>query len=89
MIHNKEVEERIREIGRTLYARSASDVPSVFDRSRWTGNAVDWAMTDERFKINLFRFIDVLPALKTDALVVKVLKEYFSDEKEERGAQDR
>jgi RHH-type proline utilization regulon transcriptional repressor/proline dehydrogenase/delta 1-pyrroline-5-carboxylate dehydrogenase len=85
MIHNKEMEARIREIGKALYERSASDVPSVFDTSRWTGNAVEWAMADERFKINLFRFIDVLPALKTDALVVKVLKEYFSDEKEAHG----
>jgi RHH-type proline utilization regulon transcriptional repressor/proline dehydrogenase/delta 1-pyrroline-5-carboxylate dehydrogenase len=39
-------------------------------------------MRNEDFKIRLFRFIDVLPSLKTDDLVVRLLHEYFSGETE-------
>jgi hypothetical protein len=68
-----------------IYSLSKSELPSVFDKSRWTGKAMEWAMKDEDFKVRLFRFIDVLPALKTDNLVVRLLKEYFSDDKEFQG----
>ncbi len=33
----------------------------------------------EQFKIQLFRFIDVLPALQTDEQFVRLLHEYFHD----------
>jgi RHH-type transcriptional regulator, proline utilization regulon repressor / proline dehydrogenase / delta 1-pyrroline-5-carboxylate dehydrogenase len=36
-------------------------------------------MKDDSFKVQLFRFVDVLPSLKTDELVVRMLNEYFSD----------
>lgn len=36
----------------------------------------------EDFKLRLFRFIDVLPSLKTDELIVRLLHEYFSGETE-------
>jgi len=39
---------------------------------------MEWSMKNEDFKIRLFRFIDVLPSLKTDDLVVRLLHEYFS-----------
>jgi len=85
MVRKKDIEKRIREIGRALHERSISAVPSVFDRSGWMGSVLDRAMLDEQFKVNLFRFTDVLPVLRTDELVVRVLKEYFSDEKEAHG----
>ena len=40
---------------------------------------MEWAMKDEAFKVQLFRFVDVLPCLKTDELVIRLLNEYFSD----------
>ena len=36
-------------------------------------------MKDDALKVPLFRFVDVLPCLKTDSLVVKMLNEYFAD----------
>ncbi len=38
-----------------------------------------FAMRDENFKVKLFRFVDLLPALKEDALIAKMLNEYFSE----------
>lgn len=80
MEQHQELEERIKEIGAVIYSSAAGAVPSVFDKKRWQGKVMEWVMKDEAFKIQLFRFIDVLPALKTDALVVRLLKEFFGEE---------
>ena len=70
------LEERISEIGHELYA-SMSEVPSIFDKRRWMGRTMDLAMKDEKFKLHLFRYIDVLPSLRTDALVSELFREYL------------
>ncbi len=72
------MEEKIKSIARRLYDASRGTIPSLFDRRRWKGKVMEWAMGDEAFKTRLFHFIDVLPSLKDDALVVRLLKEYFS-----------
>ncbi len=74
-------EEKIRSIGRELHA-AVSGTPPAFDTRQWMGRIMNWAMQNEDFKIRLFRFIDVLPSLKTDDLVVRLLHEYFSGETE-------
>ena len=75
-----EIGERIKEIGTRLYSEAISFTPSIFDKRKWEGKALEWAMKDEHFKTQLFRFIDVLPSLKSDYSVIKILKEYFSGE---------
>src|SRR5512144_451116 len=72
-----DLEKRIREIGRGLYGL-AGDVPSIFNKKRWMGRLMDHAMKDDEFRLNLFRYIDVLPSLKTSDLIVTLLQEYFS-----------
>ncbi len=76
-----DIEKKIAEVGRELYA-SMNKVPSIFDRKRWMGRIMNLAMRDEAFKLNLFRYIDVLPSLKTDALVTTLFREYFEGAKE-------
>src|SRR5260370_31026153 len=41
---------------------------------------MEWAMHDEHFKTQLFRFVDVLPALASSGEVARHLKEYLGDE---------
>src|SRR5262245_21824973 len=38
---------------------------------------MEWAMSDENFKTQLFRFVDVLPALSSSSEVSRHLKEYL------------
>ena len=38
---------------------------------------MDWAMADERLKVELFRFVDVFPTLRTAAEIDRHLREYF------------
>lgn len=74
------LEESIREVGGEIYSRAIDFTPSVFDKRRWEGKVLEWAMKNESFKTQLFRFIDLLPSLKSDPPVIRLLKEYFSDE---------
>jgi RHH-type proline utilization regulon transcriptional repressor/proline dehydrogenase/delta 1-pyrroline-5-carboxylate dehydrogenase len=70
-------EELVRRIGRTLADRSAGLAPSFFNRGWWAGTLLEWCMKDEAFKVRLFRFIDVLPSLRTDDQVARLVDEYF------------
>jgi RHH-type proline utilization regulon transcriptional repressor/proline dehydrogenase/delta 1-pyrroline-5-carboxylate dehydrogenase len=73
------LEQAIHRIGREIYGDIASETPSLFDTGTWNGRLMDWAMKDEAVKVQLFRFVDVLPALSTDELVVRLLREYFAN----------
>ncbi|HXX80667.1 MAG TPA: proline dehydrogenase family protein [Thermodesulfovibrionales bacterium] len=75
-----DVEDLIREIGKEIYSSVEGEVPLLFDTRKWMGRIMEWTMKDERFKFQLFRYIDVLPSLRSDALVVEILKEYFTEE---------
>src|SRR5262245_63419891 len=46
--------------------------------SWWSERVMDWAMARPAFKTQLFRFVDVFPALRTDAEVARHLREYFA-----------
>ncbi len=72
-----DLEDRTVRIGRELYSATAS-APALFDTRTWIGRIMDWSMKNEDFKITLFRFIDVLPSLRTDELVIRLLREHFS-----------
>ncbi len=65
--------------GRDLFAVLGSETPSVFDKNWWTGRLMDWSMSHEDFKLQLFRFIDVLPYLTSDQMLAEHIREYFSE----------
>jgi RHH-type transcriptional regulator, proline utilization regulon repressor / proline dehydrogenase / delta 1-pyrroline-5-carboxylate dehydrogenase len=52
---------------------------SLFSKDFWYGSVMDWSMKNEKFKTNMFRFVDVLPSLTTGDEVATHLKEYFSE----------
>lgn len=76
---NSSLEEEIKKVGRGIFSLMGEEVPALFDKRRWTGKIMEWVMKNEELKVPLFRFVDVLPSLKSDALVVRLLNEYFSD----------
>jgi RHH-type transcriptional regulator, proline utilization regulon repressor / proline dehydrogenase / delta 1-pyrroline-5-carboxylate dehydrogenase len=47
--------------------------------SWWTDRTLEWAMRHPAFKTQLFRFVDVFPACRDDADVLRHLEEYFDD----------
>lgn len=73
------LEEKVRKTGQEIYSLIGEEIPTLMNRMRWKGKIMESAMKDETFKIQLFRFVDVLPSLRTDADVVSVLKEYLAE----------
>ncbi|QDT18022.1 proline dehydrogenase family protein [Alienimonas californiensis] len=52
---------------------------SMFSKRFWDDRLMEWAMGDEGLKVQAFRFVDVLPTLRTHRAVTKHLREYFTD----------
>jgi RHH-type proline utilization regulon transcriptional repressor/proline dehydrogenase/delta 1-pyrroline-5-carboxylate dehydrogenase len=77
MEKNASVEQEIRNTGLEIYS-SVTEVPAAFDKRRWIGRIMERAMENDDFRIRLFRFIDVLPSVNNDDLVIKLLHEYFT-----------
>lgn len=53
---------------------------SIFSKDFWYGSVMEWSMKNEKFKTNMFRFVDVLPSINSGDEVARHLKEYFSED---------
>jgi RHH-type proline utilization regulon transcriptional repressor/proline dehydrogenase/delta 1-pyrroline-5-carboxylate dehydrogenase len=74
----KQLEAGILTRGREFFTAFGNEIPSIFKKNFWTGKVMDWSMSHEDFKVQLFRFIDVLPSLKTEEMLNHHIREYFS-----------
>ncbi|GIW78381.1 MAG: L-glutamate gamma-semialdehyde dehydrogenase [Gemmatales bacterium] len=76
-INDQDLEELVQNYGREIFAR-ASDDRTLFLTADWLDERLmECTMEDEAVKFQLFRFIDVLPTLRTSASVTRHLREYF------------
>lgn len=66
--------------GREFFASISGESPSVFNKGWWTGKVMDWAMKNEDFKVQMFRFVDVLPYLNTSESLSRHIEEYFASD---------
>ena len=73
------VEEVTQEIGRYLFEHLRRRKASIFEKRWWEDRILSWAMGDEAVKVQMFRFVDVLPRLKTHTAVARHLQEYFEE----------
>lgn len=71
------IDAEILRLGDEISNRIKGQLPSVFDRSYWQGRLLDWAMRDPLFKLDLLRFVDVLPSLKTSRQLSIHVNEYL------------
>lgn len=69
--------QRIAELGRKYWRRIQGRTPGFFDRQYRQGQLIDWVMQDESFKIDAFRFIDVLPTLHTTEAFKSHVRDYL------------
>ncbi len=66
--------------GEKLFAfMDGAGSPSALSSRGIYGRLMEWSMKDPAFKTQLFRFVDVLPALKSSAEIVRHLQEYLGD----------
>jgi len=78
-----DISKKIFERGSEIFNLMEADTGSVFNKDWWYGRIMDWSMKNEAFKIQMFRFVDVLPYLNSSEEVARHLKEYFSAEGQE------
>src|SRR5262245_16907897 len=74
-----DVEGLTRDYGREIFARLNPSGPLLFSPRWWDERLMEFGMSDEAVKVQLFRFVDVLPLLHTPAAVVRHLREYFGE----------
>ncbi len=84
-IIDHELDQVILDLGKEIFTKSESvKAKTFFSKDYWYSRIMDWSMKNEAFKVQMFRFVDVLPTLNTSQEVSKHLKEYFSDLKGEK-----
>src|SRR4051794_5890569 len=75
------IEASIRSWGEKIFdLMEKASQPSLFSKKGFYGALMEWSMRDERFKTQLFRFVDVLPTLTSSSEVSRHLREYLDND---------
>ncbi|MEG3438363.1 L-glutamate gamma-semialdehyde dehydrogenase [Pannus brasiliensis CCIBt3594] len=80
---NQNYEAKTREIAKQLLAETRekrSLWATLQDQMRWDDKLLGWAMANPNLRVQLFRFIDCLPALRSNAEIANHLQQYLGDE---------
>ncbi len=77
------VESRTQAYGREIFARAADYLPSVGSPQWLDDRLLQLGMHHPALKVQLFRFIDTLPALREPEEVVRHLREYLAEARQE------
>jgi RHH-type transcriptional regulator, proline utilization regulon repressor / proline dehydrogenase / delta 1-pyrroline-5-carboxylate dehydrogenase len=72
-----DIDRDAAEVARRLTELGSDERFRVFHLSWWSDRVMDWAMDRPEFKTQLFRFVDVFPALSGDADVARHLTDYL------------
>jgi RHH-type proline utilization regulon transcriptional repressor/proline dehydrogenase/delta 1-pyrroline-5-carboxylate dehydrogenase len=62
-----------------MFARATQRSPLLFTPAWFDERLMDWTMQDETVKVQLFRFIDALPQLRSAESITRHLHEYFAE----------
>ena len=71
-------EARVQDTARAIFAAMAGEKPGRLSRERLQGEMMEWAMADERLKVEMLRFVDVFPTLRSRPEIARHLREYFA-----------
>ncbi|MFL6205944.1 MAG: proline dehydrogenase family protein, partial [Acidimicrobiales bacterium] len=71
------VERDTQTLARRIAELGEGERSKVFRMSWWSDRMMDWAMSRPAFKTQLFRFVDVFPALEEREDIARHLAEYF------------
>src|SRR5207237_10730223 len=72
-------EGRVRADGREIFPRLDRRAPVVFPPAWLDDRLMEWSMGDPAIKVQLFRFIDALPNLKSPEEISAHLRDYFNE----------
>ncbi len=72
------VEDVTQQIGHDLLQRARSHTKGFFSSRFWSDKLMDWATKDAAFKVQLFRFVDAFPMLRTPEQIHEHLIDYLT-----------
>jgi RHH-type proline utilization regulon transcriptional repressor/proline dehydrogenase/delta 1-pyrroline-5-carboxylate dehydrogenase len=64
-------------IGWKIFSEIEERAASFWEAAWWEKQIMEWCMSDVDVKLQVLRFIDAFPSLKSDAEIVRLMKEYF------------
>ncbi len=76
-------ETKTQEIARQLISatrENRSFLSQMRDQMRWDDKLLGWAMSNPGLRVQLFRFIDCLPSLRSKSEIARHLQEYLGEE---------
>src|SRR5262245_7943766 len=75
------IQADLEQLGRQIFDLADKDSKSrgLFGKKDFYGRLMEWSMRDPLFKTQIFRFVDVLPNLRSADEVVSHLSEYLND----------
>ncbi len=77
LLESEVLEKKTRQIGRELFGRIGRG-PSPWHRVWWDERLMNWSLSDPQVRVQLFRFIDALPSLRSAGSVRRHLAEYLA-----------
>jgi RHH-type proline utilization regulon transcriptional repressor/proline dehydrogenase/delta 1-pyrroline-5-carboxylate dehydrogenase len=72
-----DVEAETQAIGRRLLKALEHREPFTLSPDWWQERVLDWATSDQDFRVKLLRFVDVLPTLRSGRAVSDHIRQYF------------
>jgi RHH-type transcriptional regulator, proline utilization regulon repressor / proline dehydrogenase / delta 1-pyrroline-5-carboxylate dehydrogenase len=75
----RSLQSEIEHHGRRILRFVDQHPESLFSKAGFYQRLMALSMRDEQFKLQLFRFVDVLPSLHRSSEIVEHLQEYFAD----------
>src|ERR1700745_801315 len=75
------IQADIEQLGRQIFELidKNSGSRTLFGKKDFYGRLMEWSMPDPLFNTQMFRFVDVLPTLRSSEEVVEHLSEYLND----------
>ena len=74
----KSLQSEIEQRGARIFELVDKHPDLLFSKAGFYQRMMELSMRDERFKVQMFRFVDVLPSLRNSDEIVKHLEEYFA-----------
>ena len=73
------LQQQIEDRGLQIFDLVDQNPESIFSKAGFYQRMMAFSMRDEHFKVQMFRFVDVLASLRHSTDIVQHLSEYFAD----------
>src|ERR1044071_1336564 len=80
----RSLQSEIEQRGQRIFELIDKHPEPVFSKAGFYQRLMTLSMRDEQLKLQLFRFVDVLPSLRTSGEIIQHLQEYFAEARDSR-----